>query len=78
MLTGLALVFVSSNQSAATGLLPLDQGATSEMMIAPAADVCVAGLAESIITKSVSTNKLKAIGRRMMNRNRCPPLEPQL
>src|ERR1700750_1297303 len=31
MSTAKAVVFVTSNQSAPTGLLPLDQGATSEM-----------------------------------------------
>ena len=31
MFTALAPVFVTSNQSAPTGLLPLDHGATSEM-----------------------------------------------
>ena len=31
MFTGLSLTLVTSNQSAATGLLPLDHGATSVM-----------------------------------------------
>src|SRR5262249_38284936 len=34
-LMGLAVVLVTSNQSAPTGLLPLDQGATSEMNSLP-------------------------------------------
>src|SRR5262249_39775857 len=34
MFTALAPVFGNANQSSATGLLPLDHGATSEMMMA--------------------------------------------
>ncbi|CAB4940127.1 unannotated protein [freshwater metagenome] len=35
IVTGLAVVFVNSNQSAATGLLALDQGETSETKTEP-------------------------------------------
>src|SRR4051812_11521254 len=38
MFTALAPVLVTSNQSAPSGMIPLDHGATSEMMIEPAAD----------------------------------------
>ena len=68
MFDGAVPVLVTSNQSALKGLLPLDQGATSEMMSWPAADVPDGIRAKSVNASSASATSPGPNGRRIGQR----------
>lgn len=51
LFTAVGVVFVTSNQSAASGLFPLDHGATSEITIEPAADAGTARIDAKAATR---------------------------